>query len=145
MTEVSHETVINAWVENLTSGKFLQGVGALNKSGKLCCLGVLCETGIQLGMSVERSGSGLSGTWNGTIVAYRASDADYWDFETIGDALAEMFGLTDGDLKVLMAMNDGAQTWNSALGEAARHDQLSFSEIADWIKENIELKTDEPE
>ena len=31
------------WVEALRSGKYKQGRERLNKNGKFCCLGVLCE------------------------------------------------------------------------------------------------------
>ena len=31
------------WIEALESGKYTQGVGALNSDGCFCCLGVLCD------------------------------------------------------------------------------------------------------
>ena len=31
------------WLEALRSGKYKQGTGALNKDGRFCCLGVLCD------------------------------------------------------------------------------------------------------
>lgn len=41
------------WLEALRSGKYEQGKAYLNKDGKLCCLGVLCELAAEEGV-VER-------------------------------------------------------------------------------------------
>jgi hypothetical protein len=35
---------IKAWIKALRSGKFKKGRGFLNSEGKMCCLGVACET-----------------------------------------------------------------------------------------------------
>lgn len=35
------------WTAALRSGEFEQGKGALNRYGKLCCLGVLCELAVK--------------------------------------------------------------------------------------------------
>jgi hypothetical protein len=38
------DTTLKAkWVEALRSGKYQQGQGYLQKDGKFCCLGVLCD------------------------------------------------------------------------------------------------------
>lgn len=34
---------INAWTTALRSGDYAQGTGALQKQGKFCCLGVICD------------------------------------------------------------------------------------------------------
>jgi hypothetical protein len=39
-----------AWVEALRSGEYEQGFGALNITGKYCCLGVLCDLAAKRGM-----------------------------------------------------------------------------------------------
>jgi len=41
------------WIEALRSGKYEQGRGALNKDGKFCCLGVLCDLAVKAGVEVE--------------------------------------------------------------------------------------------
>jgi hypothetical protein len=46
--------VREAWVAALRSGRFEQGQGFLNKDGKLCCLGVLCEVAIEAGVPVKK-------------------------------------------------------------------------------------------
>lgn len=37
------------WIERLESGNFRQGTGALCKNNLYCCLGVLCEIGVERG------------------------------------------------------------------------------------------------
>ena len=36
------------WLTALRSGKYQQGTGALNKNGKFCCLGVLCDISVEM-------------------------------------------------------------------------------------------------
>lgn len=48
-----------AWIAKLRSGEFEQGLGLLrDKDDKLCCLGVLCELGVEAGI-VKRNQSSL--------------------------------------------------------------------------------------
>ena len=35
--------IADKWIAALESGKYEQGLGALNSGGQFCCLGVLCE------------------------------------------------------------------------------------------------------
>lgn len=42
------ELVVNKWLENLRSGRFRQGRLALRTPRGLCCLGVLCETILEI-------------------------------------------------------------------------------------------------
>lgn len=44
------ERVKADWVAALRSGEYAQGFGALNKNGKYCCLGVLCELAVKEGI-----------------------------------------------------------------------------------------------
>jgi len=50
------------WTTRLRSGEDEQGTGALNKDGKLCCLGVLCELAVKAGIvrAVLDSGDGCT-------------------------------------------------------------------------------------
>lgn len=41
------------WVAALRSGEYEQGTNALNKNGKMCCLGVACEIAIKYGVSLK--------------------------------------------------------------------------------------------
>lgn len=38
------------WVADLRSGRYQQGRGALNRDGRFCCLGVLCEQAVRKGV-----------------------------------------------------------------------------------------------
>jgi hypothetical protein len=38
-----NQEIKQKWVAALRSGEYVQGLGALNISGKFCCLGVLCD------------------------------------------------------------------------------------------------------
>jgi hypothetical protein len=55
---ITRKELIDKWAENLRSGKYAQGTGSLadgpKDDGKYCCLGVLCETAIELGAPVQR-------------------------------------------------------------------------------------------
>lgn len=37
------KSIKTKWLKALRSGKYKQGIGRLNKDGKMCCLGVLCD------------------------------------------------------------------------------------------------------
>ncbi len=50
------------WAEALESDRFKQGRGALNRDGKVCCLGVLCELAIQDGVEVSTRVSSYDGS-----------------------------------------------------------------------------------
>lgn len=39
--------IADKWVTALRSGEYEQGIGKLNKDGKFCCLGVLCELAVK--------------------------------------------------------------------------------------------------
>lgn len=41
------------WVAALRSGEYPQGKGALNRDGKFCCLGVLCDVLVKDGAPIE--------------------------------------------------------------------------------------------
>jgi hypothetical protein len=46
--------VMEKWVAALRSGKYEQGKGFLNKQGKFCCLGVLCDIAEKEGVCQSR-------------------------------------------------------------------------------------------
>lgn len=45
---------LQLWLDALRSGEYEQGKGYLNKDGKLCCLGVLCEVAIADGVDLVK-------------------------------------------------------------------------------------------
>lgn len=100
------------WLAKLRSGEIPQGVGALEKDGKCCCLGVLC-----LVAKVPR-----------TEHVFMFDDAlgspAYSNSTVYGRLHAEIEGHGSGCKRIgtLMHMNDNGK---------------SFAEIADWIETHI--------
>lgn len=66
------------WIEALRSGRYLQGVGALKKDTKFCCLGVLCDVKDPKGW--EGNNKDLFDGKNGTLPAtvQNWSGVDQW-------------------------------------------------------------------
>ena len=122
------------WLEALRSGKYGQikeNLRSLDETENVgyCCLGVLCDI------------SGI-GSWSGqefiATLPEPYFDEESCDCEDCGGNVAiiedtsfaelnsgtlKAFGLSHSDAETLMGMNDT--------------DGKSFSEIADWIEENV--------
>lgn len=134
------------WLKNLRSGKFQQGVEYLefrtDEQGDFhCCLGVACRTVCpRTNLFLEHS-----------YVSY-----DYLEIEEIDTLISAGFPrelLGDNHLPlVLSKLNDGLTTpkliENMLKAYTFREEvlkrsngilQLSFSEIADWIEDNVEF------
>jgi|SRR5712671_2579910 len=99
------------WVAALRSGKYRQGEGYLQKDGRFCCLGVLCDLlddkDWRRSWDEQEAGSLL---WGGTGLAIVPDD---------GLARA---GIHPHKAGHLMTMNDTGE---------------SFARIADWIEKNL--------
>ena len=52
-----NEEIKALWLTALRSGDYKQGKGALNKNGKFCCLGVLCDLAVKAGVTGEVHGA----------------------------------------------------------------------------------------
>lgn len=99
------------WIKALRSGEYKQGQHRLRSSkDEFCCLGVLCDIGLNTDW-VETSGD--NGNW--------------------GIRCRETFGIpSDLDLHALGLPSQAA--WDLAcLNDVG----CPFSEIADWIEENL--------
>lgn len=100
--------LLQRWLTALRSGKYSQAREALKKGDSFCCLGVLCD-----------------------VANPTAWVEDYWesgDMQSEGNdrppiELIEQVGLRDGDMEVLIELNDG--------------DREDFAHIADIIEEMI--------
>jgi len=58
-----------AWVAALRSGEYEQGDGNLQKEGKFCCLGVLCEIAVkQFDLDIDVRAEGLYSEDDSTVV-----------------------------------------------------------------------------
>jgi hypothetical protein len=117
------KSIMKKWVSLLRSGEFSQGTGHLNKEGKHCCLGVLCELATVEGITVPHtSGEYAAGL---DIIGY----GDFSEEENCG------------------VLPLGVQKWagmDSRNGEF-NYDQMltdlndigsSFDELADIIEKN---------
>jgi hypothetical protein len=103
------------WIAALRSGDYQQCQGYLQRNGRFCCLGVLCDI-------VDRDG------WivmDGTGVAMSRHGR-----QQVDEIIFAANGLSDYESMVLVGMNDS---------EAA-----SFLEIADWIQQNVGEEKDSP-
>jgi hypothetical protein len=120
-----NQDIKSRWVAALRSGEFPQGGSALNKNGKFCCLGVLCELAVHDGVieSLE---------WMKNSVGYRSPgsigrvetgilpvDVTYWAGLAGGDPW--VYG-ADGLLHHLSIIND---------------DGVPFTVIANLIEEQL--------
>jgi hypothetical protein len=101
------ENIKKRWVEALRSGNYKQTTGALRKDDGFCCLGVLCDI-------VDPKG------WSFDFRAHRGLNfiPDITVLKLVGIEAREA-----DEIRILTNMNDtGGNT---------------FSDIADWIEENL--------
>lgn len=109
-----------AWIEDLESGRYPQTTGELRDAevDHYCCLGVLCETMIRLGLGyVERTRTNYRALDVPDEIEARQSNTGY--------AACEMAGMAPADVTKMWKMND----------EALR----SFQEIAQYLREHPEV------
>ena len=99
------------WIAALRSGEYKQGRNYLNKDGGLCCLGVLCEV-----MELPKYEEDYEG---GTITIYSDAARALPPSEVMDKQGLYQYWAT------LASMNDNIDN------------QAPFTEIADWIEENI--------
>lgn len=118
------------WVAALRHGKYEQGRGWLNRDGKMCCLGVLCELAVAEGVIPEG-------------VAFRSPFGDI-DVEvvTYGDGCTRFpptdvmrwAGLNERDVAVAMVDNVYP---HGSLAEVNDSGEYTFKQIADIIEKEL--------
>jgi hypothetical protein len=112
------------WVADLRSGEFEQGTGRLNRDGKLCCLGVLCEQAADAGVTDRAIGdretlySGLDNVLPYTVTEWAGLPESNPKVTYVDDDHGE-------GVRSLAALNDGA------IPDARKR---TFAEIADLIE-----------
>lgn len=106
-----NQDIKREWVAKLRSGKYEQGKGRLRSKGnQYCCLGVLCEIGVE----------------DGTIEPPILMGENYsYGMNTgfLPDALVKEYGLRGQETITLMGMND--------------EKNMSFGQIAQYIEQNL--------
>lgn len=107
------------WVAALRSGKYEQGTGMLNRDGRMCCLGVACEVGIENGLKLQFGCVG----YVGYVLKSYNNEIDCLPVEVMKWAgIWDKFGYFRGGSS-LSALNDSGK---------------SFAEIADIIESEPE-------
>lgn len=114
--EITRNEILTEWVKRLRSGEYQQGQIYLNRNGKYCCLGVLCEIATLEGIvhSTIDSSSGIV-RYSGDIGLPEATILPYEVQRWAG--VGGGGPLIDGDS--LVSMNDSG---------------VSFADIADVIE-----------
>jgi hypothetical protein len=112
-----HPGIKQQWIDALESGKYPQGTGELqNTKGEFCCLGVLCDI-LPDELARWETKTPFDTTYNMVVTPITKTQS----FTKFPYALADEIGLTrQSDL---ITLNDSARK--------------SFTEIAQWIKENL--------
>jgi len=117
------------WTRRLKSGDYVQGKGTLKKDGQHCCLGVLAEVMCDRGEATQKPYVSLSSK-EAQPVEFGLVDSERTGISILPIDFRERVGLSEGQQEILMEMNDGHP-------DADFEDSRSFTEIADWIEENI--------
>jgi hypothetical protein len=120
------------WVKALRSGDYKQGVGRLKQAKDIntphythCCLGVLAEVMIETGKWKDYFDKM---TWN------------YWADDIIELSIhheGEVYNLEKRLPDYLLYQEHQSQLVEMNDGEGESGKQSSFTEIADWIEENL--------
>lgn len=125
-----------AWLTALRSGEYEQGRGALNRGGKFCCLGVLCDVMVNqfdLELEVkteldceeaccsEAEKNVISYNGDSSFPPVEVSNVVFADRESDSNWVVKSMEAPNGELSyTLYALNDNG---------------FSFAEIADVIEE----------
>ena len=126
------EDVKNLWVKALRSGNYKQGLGRLHRQGAegdvYCCLGVLCELAIKMGVDVSTDSRYGSREYDGELCVLPASVREWAEMYssdgTLDDAVEVELGEDDEMFSALDAYNDDAGA--------------TFDQIADVIEKQWE-------
>jgi hypothetical protein len=119
-----NRAVRNEWVRRLRSGDYAQGTGQLYRapSNEYCCLGVLCEVAVEVGL-IDKSVDGYG--------FRNPGEHPFWFNGVLPSAVIKWAELPDANPSIrevpLSNYNDGRDL-------VPRH---SFTEIARLIEENL--------
>lgn len=110
------------WVQALRSGEYVQGTGFLNKDGRFCCLGVLCEVLDKSKlMDIYKEAPN-----NSSFVSYRFivnGESSLWTSSSLPNNARNKARLSMYAVGELVRMND--------------FEDADFDQIADYIENNL--------
>lgn len=109
---------IEAWLEDLESGKYKQGRGQLQEGNSYCCLGVACKTYQRLTKSKKKLHFNNSGRLMGSNLSEQQVVFDYFGFNQ-----------EEGEL----VLNDGSEAYLAEMNDNGR----SFKQIAKTIRSQL--------
>ncbi len=131
-----NKEIAKKWIEELRSGKHVQGIYALeDHDGSKCCLGVLCADVLNLPKEIDLDG----------IISYEGSAASLTqrplELSGIKNSEGKILKFTEEEKKILskyfdknsMLMRDG-WTYLSSLNDK----RVPFNVIADIIENHVE-------
>lgn len=124
------EDIKERWVDALESGQYKQGYGSLNKEGKLCCLGVLCEIAVQDGVVTGRNTT-IPSKSIGYVSTSENRPPNWVDHDILPEAVRVWADLKERNPNVSF---DGQKTVISEINDTYR---LTFPEIANLIKDQL--------
>lgn len=117
------------WIEALRSGKYQQGIGALqNEEGKFCCLGVLCDLHMKNVSTKEKWEPDTTGSRFKNKTYYRARSylppqVNDWALDKDPEEIGTIRLVFDNSFRGLDSLND--------------YYKLSFQEISDLIEKQL--------
>lgn len=135
------QTIKADWVKALRSGEYEQGSGSLNKAGKFCCLGVLCDLAVKAGVPVQvrQAACDCLDDWDDDPEHRCTPDVEEieYDFNSSYPPIKvqDWAGITSPDPVVAVPESDdpGKRSSLSVLNDEGR----TFAEIADLIEEQL--------
>jgi hypothetical protein len=132
MVEKMDPKIKPLWLAALRGGEYSQGEGYLNRNGKFCCLGVLCDLAAKAGVDIDIVEHSVLGEDNATTYdsnwsSLPQSVIDWSGVESGGD-------FPDGVQVVPADMSEG---FTGKLWELNDVAEWNFEQIADFIEEHF--------
>jgi hypothetical protein len=115
--------IAEKWATSLESGKYTQGIGALQQNNKHCCLGVLCELAVTEGI-IQPPTLDIDGI-------YRYGSCQTWSTETLPDEVIEWAEMNSNEGIIDTNIDDRHYVSLIEMND----DGISFKKIAEKIRE----------
>lgn len=118
------------WVAALRSGEYEQGTYKLNRDGKFCCVGVLCDLAVEDGAAKwDAPHQATLGILDTDPTGERPR---YAQTKTLSEFVARWAGIPGAESEMPSLVLDGAKYSPYTLNDVMK---LSFAQIADLIEE----------
>jgi hypothetical protein len=121
--------IAEKWATALESGKYTQGIGALQQNNKHCCLGVLCELAVDEGI-IQPPTLDLD-VYSEESYRY-GSHQTTWSIETLPDEVIEWAEMNSNEGIIDTNIDDRHYVSLIEMND----DGISFKKIAEKIREH---------